>query len=35
MSSQKLALRTVSAPNGNLEVPIYFLKAKQGYAIKK
>jgi hypothetical protein len=24
-----------SARNGNVEVPIYFLKAKQGYTVRK
>jgi hypothetical protein len=24
-----------SARNGNLEVPVYFLKAKQGYTVRK
>jgi hypothetical protein len=24
-----------SAQNGNLEVPVYFLKVKQGYTVRK
>jgi hypothetical protein len=26
---------TTSARNGNLEVPVYFLKVKQGHAVRK
>jgi hypothetical protein len=28
-------LCVTSARNGNLEVPVYFLKAKQGYNVRK
>jgi hypothetical protein len=30
-----LLLTTGSAPNGKLETPAYFLKAKQGYTVRK
>jgi hypothetical protein len=31
----RFKLSLTSARNGNLEVPVYFLKAKQGYIVRK
>jgi hypothetical protein len=30
-----MQLAPCNARNGNLEVPVYFLKAKQGYTLRK
>jgi hypothetical protein len=35
MKAENAPSVTFSAGNGNLEVPVYLLKAKQGYTVRK